>query len=136
MRPYLRWNPAARIGDALLDPSSPTTPVVEIASFERHTQCIHRRGGIVDRTPRLVVAPDLLCVDVDVNDAGESGNQAPAVGAVLVCPRAHEQDRIGFVQRRMPSERTWPVERTRTPHDNRLVSSTRSFLVLVVRTGR
>ena len=40
--------------------------------------------GITNQANRLIVAPDLTSIDVDMNIAGSMRIESPAVGAVLV----------------------------------------------------
>ena len=54
-----------------------------------------RQLGIADEPQRRIVAADLGAVDVEMDIARLRREEGPAVGAVLIGPRADEEDDVG-----------------------------------------
>ncbi len=66
-------------------------------------QCFEAEPGIAGQPYRLVVAADFLRVDVQVQVAGIGGQQAPAVGAVLVGATADQEHHVGLAHHAVES---------------------------------
>ncbi len=71
-------------------------PCAQILPAELLDQRVQRGAGVADQPHGLVVAADLLAVDVDVDIGGRRGIELPRIGAVLVHPRADQQDDVGL----------------------------------------
>ena len=82
-------------GNHRLERRSRRAPGGEIVAGELVGQRLDRRPGVARQPHRLVVAADLLAVDVDVDVGRVRGIELPGIGAVLVHPRAGQQDDVG-----------------------------------------
>ena len=75
-------------------------PVAEVTGLQRFAQGVERCLGIAGQAEGLVVATDLLRIDVDVNELRGRWDQTPAISPVLICARTNKEDDVSLVQNR------------------------------------
>ncbi len=59
------------------------------------SQCRQRFPSVANEANGFIIAPDLSRIDINVHDGRPSGDLAPVVSAVLICPRTNQKDQVG-----------------------------------------